>query len=92
MMTRIHGSYDRIVMRRMGSIPKVPNTPVREREVREREVRVGDKIQLWAIRYSGLGTVTMVTEKYIWFEDTSLSTGEYPNTNRAKVLHGTGYY
>jgi len=89
MMTRIHGSYDRIVMRRMGSIPKVPNTPVREREV-----RVGDKIQLWAIRYSGLGTVTKVTEKYIWLEYTLLSTGEHHNTKRrrAEVLMGTKYY
>jgi len=61
---------------------------------KEREVSVGDKIQLWPIRYSGLGTVTMVTEKYIWFEDTSLSTGEHHNTkrHRAKILHGTGYY
>lgn len=61
---------------------------------KEREVRVGDKVAHWATGYLREGIVTKVTEKYIWLEYTSPSTGVSHNTkrHRAKVLMGAKYY
>jgi len=61
---------------------------------KEREVRMGDRIMCLAYRYSGYGTVTRVTAKYIWLEYTS-PVDEKLHTikrNRDIVLLGTKHY
>jgi hypothetical protein len=53
---------------------------------KEREVRVGDKILHWATGYLRDGVVTKVTQKYIWIEYTSPSTGITHNTRRHREI------
>lgn len=61
---------------------------------KERAIRVGDKIVVWATGYLRQVTVTKVTDSYIWVEYVSPSTGRYHNTKfyRYHALLGTKYF
>jgi len=62
--------------------------------IKEREVRVGDEIPIWAFGSLRRGKVTQVIGGYIWIAHNAPETGMYQNTKRHRdiaLLHSKYY-